>query len=790
MTNTELIPFKVETQRVLELFATQIYHSPLALLRENTQNAFDAIRLRLHDGQDFKPKIDITISPTEIVVEDNGLGMTEEDLKQHFWQAGSSSKNTAEARAAGVVGTFGIGAMASFGIADAVTVETESALNGERRRSHAEKAKLSLTENCVELADELPTGFPGTRVVAHVRAGETVNVQQARDYISDFVALVDLPVLINGELVSQKPIESAVPVVPETWRLAEDGRAIGQHLVANVLFVLSNNAEIWLKLTEMTWQGAPLTGQIVLRSGTNALRTFRSGFGLATVSVNSAYQFGGVVDLLNLQPTAGREAITVDGVQMLQSIMVDIDRFTSEVLSNREECDSSTPFMSWVSRHGRVDLMGRLKATITPGDRISLAELQIRTAQTPILYYQGTDQGIVKQHATDERPVLVLARGNPRRQCEQLYIQSFVKTASISDKPIANKKKPFKDLSTAESALAWRLETILDADYFVKAKVAFASITHNLPILAEKNGNQIQVILDPESQSVRMLLEVYDRDFAVFGGLAKDFVRNIVFQRIADYVPSSTRQGAEAFLSAIRKTRELFEYGDLDLGSLPQIWEDQEQGRITLDEAVQRSRIAARTNVQFIDAGTAVRASQVVGDVIENEHALQIAEGGSTVESSHSVDFESAPAITRVEKETSAKLLIIDDSEPALRGYRCFLALSDRAREEMGEFFLQPHKTSIVWGGQKTLFIFLHHSGEFGLYYDLQTREAIDANAGGGPFPTATIVLKNAIYIPIPDAIRDSFVPIQGERKRFEVRADIIRTESSETRGRLSGPAA
>lgn len=781
MSTTELIPFKVEAQRVLELFAKQIYQSPLALLRENTQNAFDAIRLRLHRGEAFEPHIEITITPTEIVVEDNGLGMTKSDLSEHFWQAGSSSKNTADARAAGVVGTFGIGAMASFGIADAVTVETESAITGERHHSHAERARLSLTENCVSLREEESTGLPGTRVTAHVQSGEVVNVAQARAYIAEFVALVEMPVTVNGELVSQKPIESAVPPISETWRLAQQAVAIGPNLLADVLLVLSNNADVWLSLGNIAWQGAPLPGRMVLRSGMNTLRTFRSGFGLATVSVSSAYQFGGAVDMFILQPTAGREAITVEGVQMLQAMMVGIDQFVSEVLSDREECDASTPFMNWAASHRRTDLMGRLRATIVPGDRIPLVELARRTANQPILYYEGTDQGLVRQHASDDKPVLVLARGNPRRQCEQLYIVAHVRTEAISDTPTVTKRKPTSALSAAESGLAWRLEAILDTDYFVKAEVGFGMITHSLPILVEKGEGQLRVILDPSGQSVRMLLDVFERDFAVFGGLAKDFARSIVFPRISDYVPSSTRQGAEAFLTAIRKTRELFEYGDVDLGALPKIWEDQEQGLITVDEAVQRSRAAVRTNVQIVDATTAVPASQVVGDVIDNEQALQeVGDADAAVGSTSDPSLDAAPAISRIEKETNAKLLVIDSNEPALRGYRCFLALSDRARDEMGEFFLQPHQTSIVWGGQKTLFIFLHHSGEFGLYYDLQTREAIDAPSGGGPFPTATIVLKNAIYIPIPEAIRASFVPATGERKRFEVRADIIRTEASE----------
>src|SRR5262245_60229710 len=40
------IVFQVETERVLKILAREIYDSPLALLRENVQNAYDAVRMR------------------------------------------------------------------------------------------------------------------------------------------------------------------------------------------------------------------------------------------------------------------------------------------------------------------------------------------------------------------------------------------------------------------------------------------------------------------------------------------------------------------------------------------------------------------------------------------------------------------------------------------------------------------------------------------------------------------------------------------------------------------------
>ena len=144
MTSTERrIAFKVEFSQILELLADQIYQSPLALLRENTQNAFDAILMREAENHQFIPEIHVTVNQEQIVVSDNGIGMTAEEIETNFWYAGKSGKNTDAARAAGVVGTFGIGAMANFGVADELTVESESAITGERTLNNRQSENQS-----------------------------------------------------------------------------------------------------------------------------------------------------------------------------------------------------------------------------------------------------------------------------------------------------------------------------------------------------------------------------------------------------------------------------------------------------------------------------------------------------------------------------------------------------------------------------------------------------------------------------------------------------------------------
>ena len=122
------IVFPVETTRVLQILTREIYDSPLALIRENLQNAYDAIRMRYASSGilEVGGQIDIIVADGSISITDNGVGMNEEVLRENFWKAGSSGKNSEHARKAGVVGTFGIGAMANFGVCTRLMVETRT----------------------------------------------------------------------------------------------------------------------------------------------------------------------------------------------------------------------------------------------------------------------------------------------------------------------------------------------------------------------------------------------------------------------------------------------------------------------------------------------------------------------------------------------------------------------------------------------------------------------------------------------------------------------------------------
>lgn len=761
------IPFHVEISRIIELLSKQIYQSPLALLRENTQNAYDAVLQRLHRGPAFEPKVEITIAPDRIVVQDNGIGMTREELEQNYWRAGASGKNNDEARAAGVVGTFGIGAMANFGAAAHLEVVTESVKNGERTLCRAARESLSATEACIDILPQESTGKPGTTVTANMAAGSGIHVAEATNYIKSFVQYLPVSVTVNGTLISKQPIESRMAHQPAWGRFYADVD-LASAIRANISLSIFISGEVWVRLDAITYKGAAIDGTVELREGQHQIQTLRSSFALATAGVSSYYRFGGVANLPMLQPTAGREAITTESVQLLQNLVSAVDNFVSMAVAETQFADSNTDFMTWAHRHGRIDLCGNLKVNFTPASQpITLAELREKTKIKPVNYYDGTDPAIIKAYGTEETPLLVASRSTPRRHCEHAYIQSYCRVHAISNQPTVLDRIPEKQWTFAQSGLAFRVLNVLESDYFLTARVTYGKVSHGLNIYVDSSASPAEIVLDPDWSTVAMILNLYDSDLGSFGGMIKDFIRSVVFPRVESLVPSSTRQGAAAFLKAIRKPKDTFEYGASDLKLLGEVWQEFREGKISLAEAARKSTEVARSNFQVVDRSQTSSITQVAPDILENQRLLGEAGGESP-------EPEALPAITRPEKNTPAKLLVIPEGDPALKGYRCFLAITERVHEERGDFFLQPHWTEIVWGGQKVLYIFQHHSKQFGLYYEMQTTELVSETPGGERFPTCTLVLGKTIFIPVPEAVAKKFIPTDAAKKRIEVRCDLL----------------
>ena len=725
--------------------------------------------MRKRDGGDFSPRIDVRLDTNTVTVSDNGIGMTAEELEKNYWFAGNSGKNSQDAREAGVVGTFGIGAMANFGVAERLEVETESAASGDRSRSSVAKEDLSINQECIDLVPLASKGEPGTTVTALLTPDGQMDVETARGYISDFVSLLDVPVYVNESKESGRSAEEIVPLPPGSKRGSSHERA--GRLGANVDLAVGQNGSVWVQLDSITWSDQEMRGSMTLRSDMPGLRTYRNGFGLATVGVMSAYQFGGVVNLMELYPTAGREALTLTSMQLLQSMLTEVDKIVSWLLSGKPECDSSTAFMNWVVSNARYDLCDRLRIGTDDEEYIELGAVRADT-EREYRTYAGTDKSLISQLSNNESPLLLIARYNPRRDCQREYLTRFCgdHVSEISDEPQVTVVLPGRDHNRSEYAILFRIQSILEKDYHLSSEVRFGHISHRVPVFVEKTEESIVITVERELSAVEIMARLYENEYSAFDGMVVDFVRGIIFPRISPYVPSSQTHGTQAFLQMLRRRREPFEYERDDIQEFPDLafWDDVRNDRISVAEAIRRTMAISRRDVQVLDSGSAASMGDVLPDVAANQVVLR--------NDSKDEEFEqhALPAIIRTDVSCSAKLLTIPDTQPALAGYKCFLALGRKAKEDRAEFFLQPHTTSIVWGGQRVLFIFAHRSVVYGLYYDIESRTLISEEPGGGRYPTCTIFVANQVYIPIPATIQTAFLPKTGERKRFLVRDDLL----------------
>ncbi|MGE4444328.1 MAG: molecular chaperone HtpG [Candidatus Altimarinota bacterium] len=134
--------FEAETERLLELLTHSIYSNKEIFLRELISNASDAIdkaRIKsltdsnyLGENSNFEIKIDSDGENGIITLEDNGIGMTREEVMKNIGTiAKSGTKDFLEKlkeskEQNNLIGQFGVGFYSVFMVADKVELETKS----------------------------------------------------------------------------------------------------------------------------------------------------------------------------------------------------------------------------------------------------------------------------------------------------------------------------------------------------------------------------------------------------------------------------------------------------------------------------------------------------------------------------------------------------------------------------------------------------------------------------------------------------------------------------------------
>ena len=772
------IVFQVETSRVLDILAKEIYDSPLALLRENVQNAYDAVRMRFANSGKLTEggRISITLDGEILTISDNGIGMTETVLRENFWKAGSSGKNSAEARKAGVVGTFGIGAMANFGVCRRLTVETRAEGSNELLISIADRDSLKIAEECISF-ESIDSDRPvGTTLTVVLDTNSLIAADKAKAYLRSYVGLLPVPVYFNDQLISQQKIESLLKLDQRSFE------SIGSIDVQSGVFTVTckvqsdSNGQVLVNLTNVRMGGTQVEGGIALLQSGGQLMGLRSYFGLAPVPVTGGYQFGGWANLSFLRPTAGREALSRESIDQVGSLVHCAEYAASDKLSKTEFADRNTAFIQWVANNAKWDFAEKITIHALPEDTdVELGAIKKFVGKKTVQYYSGSDKDTINTFANAGSVLLQIAQGQSRRRA-QLHVLRTLKIEEVPDSVQVTHVYDPQELSSSEASVLLRIAAILRDDYLIPdVDAIFVDMSHGVMVKAEKIGERLQIQLARSSTIIQPLLEMREKAPEVFGQLMKDFVRNQIYRSVQDYVPSSTRGGVDALRKTLLRNRELYRYEDSELGDLEGVLGDYLSGNTTLTEVVKQRHYGGGWGGGWSGQSQRVSSEQVgsieavVPDVVESA----VAEGEKEGE-----EYEAVPPILREDISSDMKILTTDENYPQLNGFGTFLGLSDRLMQTESPFFKTPHTTRIIWAGHRVIYIFTNATGALSLYYDIELRDPLEQkSAGGGSFATTTLITKKRIFIPVPSALADEFRVETGSREFF-VRFDLLSNDA------------
>jgi len=199
-----------DVKGLIKLLAKNLYAEPDIFIREMIQNAHDAIeRRRDIEGDDFSSgEIHIAVERADgkntITFEDNGSGLTEQDIREYLSTIGRSGtdafrqelvKKGRQAQAENLIGQFGIGLLSAFVVAREVVVETHS-----RQPNQPSWLWRCTGEKFYQLSqcDELPIG---TRVTLYIddQHLDVLNTSFIRKAVQRYADFLPVPIRLNQE---------------------------------------------------------------------------------------------------------------------------------------------------------------------------------------------------------------------------------------------------------------------------------------------------------------------------------------------------------------------------------------------------------------------------------------------------------------------------------------------------------------------------------------------------------------------------------------------------------------
>ncbi|KKW67495.1 heat shock protein 90 [Lampropedia cohaerens] len=212
--STQKHAFQAEVAQVLHLVTHSLYSNPEIFLRELVSNAADACdKLRFEalnnpalyeDAPDLRVRISFDADAKTLTIEDNGIGMSQEEAIANLGTIAKSGTREFTSRLTGdqkadaqLIGQFGVGFYSAFIVADKVIVETRRAgLPASEGVRWISQGTGDFEVEPIEHAER------GTRITLHLQgdaAEQFLNGWKLKSIINKYSDHISLPVQMEKE---------------------------------------------------------------------------------------------------------------------------------------------------------------------------------------------------------------------------------------------------------------------------------------------------------------------------------------------------------------------------------------------------------------------------------------------------------------------------------------------------------------------------------------------------------------------------------------------------------------
>ncbi|TGK20143.1 molecular chaperone HtpG [Leptospira fluminis] len=212
----------VETENIFPIIKKWLYSEKDIFLRELVSNASDAIsklrKISLNEefdgGTDYRIDIDFDQTARTLTIEDNGIGMTEEEVRKYINQIAFSGaeefvkKYQGEGEKPEIIGHFGLGFYSSFMVSAKVRIETKSYRKGSVGVVWESESGTEFTLKTEEKESR------GTKIVLFLDpdSGEYLDAWKLKELVRKYCDFLPVSIFVKGEQANKKnPLWSAAP---------------------------------------------------------------------------------------------------------------------------------------------------------------------------------------------------------------------------------------------------------------------------------------------------------------------------------------------------------------------------------------------------------------------------------------------------------------------------------------------------------------------------------------------------------------------------------------------------